>query len=214
MPSVANSSPCKNLPSGYAGSTDMGNVSHRVPSIHPMLGVAPAGVIIHNPEFARYAASEKGDAGGDRRRQIARHDDARSDGGSRGDGEGTRRFRRDRGTFARARSPKSRETASAHAHHGGCGCAMSLWLCDRRDQRWPCRRGRRVRVRTACRGASMRRRCRSFETGARYHMYHALAIGLAALAMRDAAAGPATQQPPDFFSPASCSFPVPSIFLR
>jgi uncharacterized membrane protein YgdD (TMEM256/DUF423 family) len=30
-----------------------------------------------------------------------------------------------------------------------------------------------------------------FETGARYHMYHALAIGLAALAMRDAAAGPA-----------------------
>lgn len=32
----------------------------------------------------------------------------------------------------------------------------------------------------------------TFETGARYHMYHALAIGLAALAMRDAAAGPAT----------------------
>jgi uncharacterized membrane protein YgdD (TMEM256/DUF423 family) len=31
----------------------------------------------------------------------------------------------------------------------------------------------------------------TFETGARYHMYHALAIGLAALAMRDAAAGPA-----------------------
>ena len=30
-----------------------------------------------------------------------------------------------------------------------------------------------------------------FETGARYHMYHALAIGLAALAMRDAAAEPA-----------------------
>lgn len=29
----------------------------------------------------------------------------------------------------------------------------------------------------------------TFETGARYHMYHALAIGLAALAMRDAAAG-------------------------
>jgi uncharacterized membrane protein YgdD (TMEM256/DUF423 family) len=32
----------------------------------------------------------------------------------------------------------------------------------------------------------------TFETGARYHMYHALAIGLAALAMRDAAAGLAT----------------------
>ena len=31
-----------------------------------------------------------------------------------------------------------------------------------------------------------------FETGARYHIYHALAIGLAAFAIRDAAAGPAT----------------------
>ena len=53
--------PVNNLPPGYAGSTDMGNVSHRVPSIHPMLGVAPAGVIIHNAEFARWAASDKGD---------------------------------------------------------------------------------------------------------------------------------------------------------
>jgi uncharacterized membrane protein YgdD (TMEM256/DUF423 family) len=31
-----------------------------------------------------------------------------------------------------------------------------------------------------------------FETGARYHMYHALAIGLSAFAIRDAAAGAAT----------------------
>ncbi len=31
-----------------------------------------------------------------------------------------------------------------------------------------------------------------FETGARYHMYHALAIALTAFAIRDAAAGPAT----------------------
>jgi uncharacterized membrane protein YgdD (TMEM256/DUF423 family) len=30
-----------------------------------------------------------------------------------------------------------------------------------------------------------------FETGARYHMYHALAIGIAAFAIRDAAAGAA-----------------------
>ena len=44
-----------------AGSTDMGNVSHRVPSIHPMLAVAPPNVVIHNPEFAKWAASEKGD---------------------------------------------------------------------------------------------------------------------------------------------------------
>ena len=53
--------PMKDIPHGFAGSTDMGNVSHRVPSIHPMLGVAPMDVIIHNPEFARWAASEKGD---------------------------------------------------------------------------------------------------------------------------------------------------------
>ncbi|HEX4302775.1 MAG TPA: M20 family metallopeptidase [Rhizomicrobium sp.] len=54
--------PVKDLPPGYAGSTDMGNVSHRVPSIHPMLGIAPASVVIHNPEFTRYAASDRGDA--------------------------------------------------------------------------------------------------------------------------------------------------------
>ncbi|HVV64957.1 MAG TPA: M20 family metallopeptidase [Rhizomicrobium sp.] len=53
--------PLKDLPPGYAGSTDMGNVSHRAPSIHPCLGVAPFNVIIHNAEFARHAVSEKGD---------------------------------------------------------------------------------------------------------------------------------------------------------
>jgi amidohydrolase len=51
------------IPPGFAGSTDMGNVSHRVPSIHPMLAVAPAGVIIHNAEFATWAASPRGDDG-------------------------------------------------------------------------------------------------------------------------------------------------------
>jgi amidohydrolase len=43
------------------GSTDMGNVSYLVPSIHPMLRVAPTGVPIHSPEFARYAGGEEGD---------------------------------------------------------------------------------------------------------------------------------------------------------
>jgi len=47
---------------GGAGSTDMGNVSYRVPSIHPMLACAPANVVIHNPEFAKWARSEQGDA--------------------------------------------------------------------------------------------------------------------------------------------------------
>lgn len=47
---------------GGAGSTDMGNVSYRVPSIHPMLASAPANVVIHNPEFAKWSGSEMGDA--------------------------------------------------------------------------------------------------------------------------------------------------------
>jgi amidohydrolase len=42
-------------------STDMGNVSYAVPSIHPMLQVAPAGVKIHTPAFAEHAVSEAGD---------------------------------------------------------------------------------------------------------------------------------------------------------
>ncbi len=43
------------------GSTDMGNVSYLVPSIHPMLKVAPAGVPIHTQDFAYWAASPDGD---------------------------------------------------------------------------------------------------------------------------------------------------------
>jgi amidohydrolase len=43
------------------GSTDMGNVSYLVPSIHPMLQVAPPGIPIHSPEFTRYAGGEEGD---------------------------------------------------------------------------------------------------------------------------------------------------------
>jgi amidohydrolase len=44
------------------GSTDMGNVSYLVPSIHPMLQVAPRGISIHTPEFTAHAAGEGGDA--------------------------------------------------------------------------------------------------------------------------------------------------------
>ena len=43
------------------GSTDMGNVSYLVPSIHPMIRVAPRGVPIHTAEFAVHARSEAGD---------------------------------------------------------------------------------------------------------------------------------------------------------
>jgi amidohydrolase len=53
--------PIDKLPPSVQGSTDMGNVSHRVPSIHPMLAAAPIHVTIHNPEFAKWAGSEMGD---------------------------------------------------------------------------------------------------------------------------------------------------------
>jgi amidohydrolase len=43
------------------GSTDMGNVSYSVPSMHPMIAVAPAHVAIHTPEFETYAGSASGD---------------------------------------------------------------------------------------------------------------------------------------------------------
>jgi metal-dependent amidase/aminoacylase/carboxypeptidase family protein len=35
------------------GSTDMGNISHLVPSIHPMIASAQAGTSIHTEDFAR-----------------------------------------------------------------------------------------------------------------------------------------------------------------
>ncbi len=40
------------------GSTDMGNVSQLVPSIHPFVAIAPEEVLVHSPEFAIAAASE------------------------------------------------------------------------------------------------------------------------------------------------------------
>jgi amidohydrolase len=46
-----------------SGSTDMGNVSVRVPSIHPKVAVAPATAPAHTEEFAHYAGSPSGDEG-------------------------------------------------------------------------------------------------------------------------------------------------------
>lgn len=43
------------------GSTDMGNVSYAVPSIHPMVKCAPEGTAIHTRDFATHARSEAGD---------------------------------------------------------------------------------------------------------------------------------------------------------
>lgn len=46
-----------------SGSTDMGNVSVRLPSIHPKIAIAPRSVSLHSAEFARWAGLERGDAG-------------------------------------------------------------------------------------------------------------------------------------------------------
>jgi amidohydrolase len=48
-------------PPELAASTDMGNVSVRVPAIHPLLAIAPPEVIIHTAEFTKWAASERAD---------------------------------------------------------------------------------------------------------------------------------------------------------
>ncbi|MDO4241543.1 MAG: M20 family metallopeptidase [Microbacteriaceae bacterium] len=46
---------------GFGGSTDMGNVSHRFPSIHPMIGFGDSTLSLHTPKFASLAASPVGD---------------------------------------------------------------------------------------------------------------------------------------------------------
>jgi metal-dependent amidase/aminoacylase/carboxypeptidase family protein len=47
---------------GRTGSTDMGNVSQRVPSLHAMLGYEIGDAVHHTAEFAAYGASESADA--------------------------------------------------------------------------------------------------------------------------------------------------------
>ena len=116
------------LPPGYAGSTDMGNISHRVPSIHPMLAVAPAGVIIHNAEFARWAASDKGDQAvidGAKALAFTALDlmaDPAMLQSARADFEATAEISKS----ALAKSLENVPHSHAHGHHhghGGCGCA-------------------------------------------------------------------------------------------
>jgi amidohydrolase len=47
-------------PDQSLGSTDMGNVSQVVPSIHPSVSIAPKGISIHSPDFAEATASKMG----------------------------------------------------------------------------------------------------------------------------------------------------------
>ncbi|MDN3261524.1 amidohydrolase [Streptomyces sp. CSDS2] len=46
-------------PSVYLGSSDIGNVSGRVPAIHPFVAIMGAGGSDHTPEFAEAAASQR-----------------------------------------------------------------------------------------------------------------------------------------------------------
>lgn len=43
------------------GSTDMGNISHLVPSIHPMISSAPTGTAIHTLDFAKASVTQQAD---------------------------------------------------------------------------------------------------------------------------------------------------------
>ncbi len=43
------------------GSTDMGNVTHVVPGIHPVVGLDSGGAVTHQPEFAAAAVTESAD---------------------------------------------------------------------------------------------------------------------------------------------------------
>jgi metal-dependent amidase/aminoacylase/carboxypeptidase family protein len=52
------------LPPGFervAASTDMGNVSHAVPSIHPMIGINSLPAANHQPEFAAHCVTPVAD---------------------------------------------------------------------------------------------------------------------------------------------------------
>lgn len=45
------------VPETIAASTDFGNVSYRVPGIHPLIKIAPEGCALHTREFADAAAT-------------------------------------------------------------------------------------------------------------------------------------------------------------
>jgi amidohydrolase len=46
---------------GFSGSTDMGNVSHEVPSLHPMLDIKAAPAVNHQRDFAAHTVSPTGE---------------------------------------------------------------------------------------------------------------------------------------------------------
>jgi amidohydrolase len=53
----------KDLPPTISGSTDMGNVSKLVPSIHPMISIDCMPTVNHQPEFAAHTITAAGESG-------------------------------------------------------------------------------------------------------------------------------------------------------
>lgn len=49
------------VPEYLTGSTDLGNISYRIPAIHPMIGLNDPNLALHTEGFAAAAASEAGD---------------------------------------------------------------------------------------------------------------------------------------------------------
>lgn len=49
------------VPEYLTGSTDLGNLSYRMPAIHPMIGLDDEGLSLHTAEFAAAAGAEAGD---------------------------------------------------------------------------------------------------------------------------------------------------------
>jgi amidohydrolase len=113
-------------PRDRAGSTDMGNVSHRTPSIHPLLAVAPPEVPIHNPQFTRWAAMERGDkAVIDGAKAMALTAlDLMSDTAMLAAAKADFAVTAEDSRQALEAMMESAPAASHHSHHGhgGCGC--------------------------------------------------------------------------------------------
>lgn len=53
--------PCGVVPEYLTGSTDLGNLSYRLPAIHPMIGLGDPNLSLHTEEFAAAAGSPAGD---------------------------------------------------------------------------------------------------------------------------------------------------------
>jgi hypothetical protein len=51
------------VPEFLTGSTDLGNLSYRMPALHPMLAISGPTAALHTVEFAEAAGGPGGDAG-------------------------------------------------------------------------------------------------------------------------------------------------------